>query len=180
MGGNPWHSFTRYQPDINAALQNLREQEFRAGRYGFDYWANQTMTSLESIGATFPTILERNNQKLSADELIEKHGSVSAAIEAILNETAPDGTTSILDIEYISDIPQPSAACPLSENELQEIFKTVEPKREQIEAILIHETEPADGWEVFWESIERGEGRYIIVYQEGQPTEIFFAGYSFD
>jgi hypothetical protein len=31
-----------------------------------------------------------------------------------------------------------------------------------------------------FETLERGQGVYIIVYKDDQPEEIFFAGYSFD
>ena len=30
MGGHPWFYFVDYEPDVNAALQKLRQQEFRA------------------------------------------------------------------------------------------------------------------------------------------------------
>jgi len=32
----------------------------------------------------------------------------------------------------------------------------------------------------FLDDIERGEGVYFIVYKEGNPSEIFFAGFSYD
>lgn len=28
--------------------------------------------------------------------------------------------------------------------------------------------------------IDRGQGVYIVAYRDGKPSEIFFAGYSFD
>jgi hypothetical protein len=31
MGGHAWFYFVDYEPDINSALQKLREREFRAG-----------------------------------------------------------------------------------------------------------------------------------------------------
>jgi len=34
--------------------------------------------------------------------------------------------------------------------------------------------------EEFWDSIDRGTGRHIIIYNRDRPVEIFFAGYSFD
>ena len=188
MVANPWHYFTTFCADLNAALQNLKEQEFRAGRYGFDYWFNQKSAALqERVGVDFSGIPEEyvrmlNQPKPSADELIEKYGSLQAAMGALLEESAPDGTQSILDLTQISDKPQIFAACPLSKNELQEIFQTTEPTREMIEAILLNEAEIEDWnpWARFWESIGRGEGRYILLYKDGQPTELFFAGYSFD
>ena len=35
------------------------------------------------------------------------------------------------------------------------------------------------GDELF-EALERGQGVYIVVHKDDQPSEIFFAGYSFD
>ncbi len=175
MGGNPWHYFTPYQRNINEALQNLREQEFRMGRYGFDYWFNQMSTNMQ-IGVTL------NQSNRSANELIEQYGSVHAAIEALLDQSMPDGTQSILDMTHVSNQPEGFAVCPLSEHEIQEILQTSQPTRELIESLLLDE-EAIDNWqpfEMFWDSIDRGTGRYIVLYQEGEPTEIFFAGYSFD
>jgi hypothetical protein len=33
MGAEPWDYFVPYEPDIQAALEKLRQREFRAGRY---------------------------------------------------------------------------------------------------------------------------------------------------
>ncbi len=33
MGAEPWDYFVPYEPDIRAALEKLRQREFRAGRY---------------------------------------------------------------------------------------------------------------------------------------------------
>ncbi len=33
MGGEPWYYFVPYQADINKALQELRQREFKAGCY---------------------------------------------------------------------------------------------------------------------------------------------------
>jgi hypothetical protein len=188
MGANPWHYFTPYRADLSEALHHLREQEFRAGRYGSEYCFSQTISALkQSIGVDLPSIPEElmrvaNQAKPSADELIEEYGSLQAAIEAVLEECASDGTQSILDMEVISNEPEISSVCPLSEPELQEIFQTSKPTRLMIEAILLNEFEIEDWepWEIFWESIGRGEGRYIVAYEGESPTEIFFAGYSFD
>jgi len=34
MGAHDYFYFVKYDPDINSALRDLREQEFRAGRLG--------------------------------------------------------------------------------------------------------------------------------------------------
>jgi hypothetical protein len=80
-----------------------------------------------------------------------------------------EGTCSILDISQISEEPAICCAAPLTSAELQHYFGTDRPTREMIR-------ESTD----FWEDIERGMARYIILYKGDKPAEIFFAGYSFD
>ncbi len=184
MGGNDWYYFTPYRADLTVVLQQLKEQEFRAGRYGFDYMLSRVNAELQEIDVNSLDIPEKsiqvsNQSNPSADKLIEEYGSLQAAIDAVIEESAPDGTQSILDITHIADQPEMCAVCPLTESELQEIFQTTQPTRETVEAILLNE-EDYESWAAFWESIGRGEGRYVIVYEKGKPTEIFFAGYSFD
>jgi hypothetical protein len=88
MGAEPWFYFVDYQSDINQCLQELRQREFKAGRYN---------------PAVNPNHAPRCKQ---------------AMIES-------------------------------------------------------------NKYDVF-EDIERGQGIYIVVYEEEKPTEVFFAGYSFD
>ncbi|MEM9539200.1 MAG: hypothetical protein AAGA60_06765 [Cyanobacteria bacterium P01_E01_bin.42] len=177
MGSKPWHYFTPYQTDINAALQALKEQEFRAGRYGFDYMLSRLQED---------KIIDRANnsieqQQPTADELIDLHGSLQAAIDAVVEESDIEGTLSILDMKSIAAQPTKCAVCLLSKQELQGIFKTTEPTRQTIESALLKEgIEDWESWERFWDSIGRIEGRYILVFENGQPKEIFWAGYSFD
>ena len=47
MGAEPWDYFVPYENDIQAALDKLRQREFRAGRYrgSEDHPANRTLES---------------------------------------------------------------------------------------------------------------------------------------
>ncbi|MBE9040177.1 hypothetical protein IQ235_05145 [Oscillatoriales cyanobacterium LEGE 11467] len=69
MGGNPWHYFTPYRADINSALQALREQEFRAGRYGFIYSSNRWVPNLltGNVAETFAFLEDSIEQPKPAD-----------------------------------------------------------------------------------------------------------------
>ncbi len=89
--------------------------------------------------------------------------------EAALELTEADGTRSILDISGISDEPEFCCACPLSPEQLEEYFGT----RKPTEALVRNHAE-------FWEDIERGMARYVILYDGDEPKGIYFAGYSFD
>jgi hypothetical protein len=89
--------------------------------------------------------------------------------EEALEMAAEDGTRSILDIMAISETPQFCAAAPLTAEELHEFFGTDKPTVKMFEENM-----------EFWESLERGMARYIIIYEGDVPTQIFFVGYSFD
>ena len=52
---------------------------------------------------------------------------------------------------------------------LLRLFGTTRPTRAMIKAN--HD---------FWDELNRGQGVYILLYQDERPVEIFFAGYSFD
>jgi hypothetical protein len=94
-----------------------------------------------------------------------QHASIEDAIEA----ADADGTRSILDMERVADDPDDGAITPLSEEHLVDLFGSTTPTREMIESN-----------EDLFEAIDRGQGVYIVAYRDGQPSEIFFAGYSFD
>lgn len=106
------------------------------------------------------------------------------SIEEALSNQEEAGTASILDMEKVGDKPDILTVCPLSQDDLFNLFGTDKPDYEMVHSVLVNEDNLRNntGWQDFWESIGRGEGRYILIYDENddQPFEIFFAGYSFD
>jgi hypothetical protein len=62
--------------------------------------------------------------------------------------------------------PAPGAVTPLDENDLTDVFSTREPTRNHLEDD-----------EALFEMIERGHGVSFVVYENGLPSEICFAGY---
>ena len=89
--------------------------------------------------------------------------------EAAFELTDADGTRSILDITRISDEPDFCCAAPLSPEELERYFGTPKPTE-----AMVRESDD------FWEDLERGMARYVILYEGDEPSGIYFAGYSFD
>lgn len=96
-------------------------------------------------------------------------GAQHTSIEEALEEADADGTRSILDMMRVAGEPDFFAVTALAPEELVELFRTDRPTREMIEG----------GYELF-DTLERGQGVYVVVYKDGEPSEIFFAGYSFD
>ena len=111
MGAEPYFYFVKYNPDIDEALQELREREFKAGRY------HPVLSHLSfPIGPDSPSPGAQ-------------HASIFDALEA----TDADGTRSILDLDHVSDEVEFCAVTPLPPEELERLFRTEQPTHEMVE-----------------------------------------------
>jgi hypothetical protein len=172
MGAHPYSYFAKYRVSIDMTLNELRQQEFEAGRY------HPVMSFID-----FP---------ITADS--PAPGAQHASIEAAMEAAAEDGTRSILDMFQVSSVPYLEALdaseqdgmdlyCTtflLSSDELTQLFGTDRPTHDLVNAVLVASDQNEEAGDEFWDSIDRGTGRHIIVYENDEPVEIFFAGYSFD
>jgi hypothetical protein len=150
MGAQAWSYIVPYQTDVKKALQTLRQRELQAGRY------YPIVESLE-----FP--VTENTPSFQP-----LHTSIEAALESV----GESGTGSILDIFDISDETGSSLASPLLPEESLEYLGTVYPTRQ------IFEDEVGIG--NLLSLIGRGEAIYCFLYENEEPQEILFIGYSFD
>lgn len=141
MGAEFWEYYTPFKKDVATTLEELRQQEFAAGRF--------------NLGHLRPSTIE----------------------EAFENADA-DGTRSILDMERIASSPGMGAASPISPDQLLAIFDTDRPTRLMMENARRGRDNKAMRDVI--EKIERGEGRYILLYDGDRPTEVYFCGYSYD
>jgi hypothetical protein len=172
MGAHPYWYFAKYRTDIDTTLSGLRQQEFEAGRY------HPVISFL-----SFPITVES-----------PAPGAQHSSIEEAMESAAEDGTRSILDMFQISDMPYSEAldtseqggmelfcmTFPLSSDELTQLFGTDKPSHDVVDAVLVSCQQNEDAGDEFWESIDRGTGRHILIYENDEPVEIFFVGYSFD
>lgn len=165
MGASGWQYVVAYEPDLNRALQNLRQREFEAGRYFNPY---QFLT----MGIDQGFLTTQQVQALQPTLATLREAPAPRTIAQLQEQNAEEGTHSILDIELITEVPQFGAASPLTTEQLMQVFGTPHPSLEKI-------IEKAKAFEL---SHFRGlgEGLYIIAYTKGTPTDIFFSGYSGD
>jgi hypothetical protein len=147
MGAHAYWYAVKYRPDIDAALADLRDREFRAGRY------NPAMPFID-----FPITP-------ASPAPGPRHRTIAEAVAA----SDADGTRSILDISGIADDPDFGVACPLSPDVLRSLYGTTQPTLAAVEGNMD-----------FLEDVERGHAVYVVCYTGGTPTELLFAGYSFD
>jgi hypothetical protein len=146
VGGEPWFYWVPYQPNIGQALHDLREREFRAGRY---YPA-----------MAFP--------EFPLDSASPAPGAQHASILEAMQAADAEGTRSILDMERVGDQPGYGVVAPVSSDVLIRCYGTLQPTRQMIEENPLYA------------NVDRGQGIYVIAYKDGQPSEIFFAGCSYD
>ena len=111
MGGEPYWYFVKHQQDVQKALDELREREFKAGRY------NPAMPFLD-----FPV-----------DPTAPSPGAQHDSIEEAFEEADADGTRSILDIQSVADEPDYCVATPLAKSVLQSLYGTHQPTRQMVE-----------------------------------------------
>ena len=160
MGADPYWYYVPYEEDKNNALQKLRKREFEAGRYNpvmfkFDESLNWGLIDIEK---TYPKIHE------TIEEIFEDEWAID------------QGTSSILDLNEISETECFGGAYILKKEELIKYFNTEKPTREIIE------NKVWDYWAYTGDYVEsvRGRGICITVYDDDMPTELYFAGYSWD
>lgn len=169
MGASAWIYFVPYQPDINKALQALREEVFRSGKYfkmQHSAWDDDNIT-VPLPPELIDALREEANYYASLPE--------PKSPDELLHYNAAAGTHSIIDITRVSTSPEFGSASPLTPQELFTIFGTEKPTRAVIDKIgenqlFTHVTELRQRW----------EGAYIIVYKDEQPDEILFIGFSGD
>jgi hypothetical protein len=151
MGGSGWAYVVDHQPDVAAALEQLRRNVFEAG----DYYPR----SINPEYAAFMGIRPMESNPASLDELLEMQTS--------------EGTHSILDIDGgLSAGPRPGTASPLTADQMRATFASLTPECEQVTAWI-------DERGAHYLR-DRGEALYVVCSLDGRPHHIHFAGSSGD
>jgi hypothetical protein len=129
-----WHTVT-YDPDPDAALQRLRQREFRAGRY------NPVMPFID-----FPIT-----------PASPAPGAGHDSIEEALEDSDADGTRSILDIMRVGPEPNFCTAVPLADDVLVSLYGTTRPTRAAVEANMDFLEDVERGHAVYFTLYRDGE-----------------------
>jgi hypothetical protein len=162
MGATGWSYRTPYQPDIGAALAQLRAEVFARGEY---HRPRETADG-EPVGP-------RPLRLFRPDAAAEPEEPGPASIEELLTASGESGTHSILDIVGLSDTIEFGAAAPVPDAVLLESFGTTRPTAEQ----AADYPPPLAG---LIENLQRWQAVYFVVYEAGRPHEIHFEGRSGD
>ncbi len=97
-------------------------------------------------------------------------GAQHATIEEAKEASDMDGTRSILDVEQVGTDPEPGMVTELPADVAEELFGSEQPTAALVEDVLA----------VLGQLVDRGQGIYVILYLGDSPSEILFAGVSWD
>ena len=195
MGATTWDYFTPYHADADVALQRLRHQVFREGRYErFTLSPDELESFQEKPGIVDPSApLEKQIEKQEGESILQwgvriqnllggetpkpepDYSEKPETIDELLEEQGESGTHSILDIQRVSDEPNFGAVSPMPSEELEALFSTDKPTRKMLE-------EKAGDYDLVEHPLvsERWQGVYFTVYRDGRPDELYFIGTSGD
>ena len=168
MGATEWTYTTRYQPDINRALQELREEVFARGEY-YKPWEQlaKFRGELEAKPRDQLTDWERG---WLATPPVEPPDPLPATIEQLFEHNGESGTHTILDIFDIAEKSEAFRAAPVPDDVLISTFGTTRPTHEQLGCC--QESEANEAWQGFLAHLDRWEAFYFVVYKDDQPDEI--------
>src|SRR5664279_3921906 len=166
MGASGWSYFVPYEADIHTALEKLRQEVFQRGDYllmeDWELWG-EADDRIEA--GDDPAVV--NADRLAKRAALPKPASIDELFE--WNEDA--GTHSIIDIERgVSTDPDFGTVSPLTDHQLIAAFGTTKPIHAQIE-------QWDDSGDPLGSLRGRGKGLYIAVYEDGSPSELYFAGF---
>lgn len=163
MGSSAWNYFVPYQQEIEKALNDLREEVFRNGKYYMrpksEIDPDEFLDAPKEILEILPEWIER-----------EKSFTIPNSIDDLLEWNGEEATHSILDFTKIGLVPDFGTVTLLSDNQLLILFGTDKPTRHIIE----------QNSHKIWDLQNNWGAIYIIVYKDNMPDEIFFGGHSGD
>jgi len=168
MGASSWSYFVPYREDIGAALEALRKRVFQTREY-LD--PDASLLQVFSGRAAGKKLLDRLPDELREEirkEISLRRARRPATIEDLLERAGAGGTHSILDIVKIGARPGRAAAAPLGPAQRRKLYGTLKPDRVQVETRLYELMNLRPAWKAC----------YVVVYRDGRPSEICFAGSS--
>jgi hypothetical protein len=162
MGASSWSYLTKYQPDLDAALAKLQQQEFRAGRY----YRPKKAKKPKSIAELRKQNAEEGTHSILDITRVGPRPNRPGEIFLEMPPPDPEGHRRWLE-DWNNRF---GTARELHPDDLVEFFGTLTPSRAQVDERL----DELIDWRSRWQAT------IVVVHDAGKPTEILFAGVSGD
>jgi hypothetical protein len=164
MGASAWSYFAPYQRDAFAALEALRWKVFREGDY---FKSSRVFLDFDEFIEHDPSIWGDEHSlgiwEAWYAEVVEELREHVGSPDALRWHNGSEGTHSIIDITWRSQLHE------LSSDAVKQLFGTTKPTRDDVTKV-----------DVIASTVGRNHCAYFNVYLEGEPSEIFFFGFSGD
>jgi hypothetical protein len=178
MGASAWEYFTPYQPDLEKAFRDLRQQVFDTGDYLLDTPSlppteEEYIRQAYRMGICITEEDEERHRRIYREMKAKYSKPTPRTIEELIEWNGESGTHTIIDVTYFTDDPNSNAlftAIPLSEAQLLCLFGTTKPTH----SVVVEKGTEIRGLR------QRSQAAYCIVYEGDEPAEIYFAGFSGD
>jgi len=174
MGSSAWWYTVDYQADVNAALQQLRQDVYERGDYYREsHGPDVDMTEEEFRAGLAPRDTDPERYDAIVEDWLERRSRSTPIDPDTLVAAQPhSGTHSIIDmVNGVSAEPAFATVSPLAADNLIYTFGTLTPSASQVEAWM--------STDIVGER-DRWVGTYIISYHDGRPAHIHFGGHSGD
>jgi hypothetical protein len=176
VGASVWCVRVSYQDDIDAALQQARQDAYDRGDYYREEPDNRarSMTEQEYVAWGQAQVPVPEGWEPNSEEHREAWRAAQVEVtgpDSLLDAQPFSGTHSIIDMITVSDVPDYNTVAPAPEDRLLELFGTARPSTAVIEAAIARGD---------LEGFARWHGMYVLAFEDDKPSDIFFLGWSGD
>jgi|GEM_PF-1066585 len=173
MGASGWTYFTPYQEDIKIVLKDLQAEIFQKGEYCDPFKKYTDDYSIEDhLGETISHFdqgqMEAINKSIAF--LKDRNKIKVDTMSDLRSKCAESGTHSIIDIRGIDDSLDLYQSGKAPDDILIKVLGTTTPSRE----VVNERGAPLQTLRGRWLCT------YVLVYEHGEPVEVYFTGYSGD
>lgn len=183
MGASSWNWRVPYRQNLEAALQQARQEAYDQGKF-YRSEPDSRARSMSEEDYVAWDVAETRKSVISAfgddgwepDDAIAREAWWAAQIEvmdpdSLLRSQPFSGTHSIIDMTGVASAPAPAMVAPVPTEELYALFSTHRPSAAAAAEAIGNRTLAGS---------ERWQGKYVIAYDNDVPDAIFFFGYSGD
>lgn len=164
MTPTAWGYLVPYQEDIQQALVEIQQHVFQRGEFFTELGDLLNILHSEQVQHVPQERVELIKARI---HLLEQE-PIPVTIPALIQKNGDSGTHSIIDMQGISDEPKQHHISPLPDEEIMKYFGHKQPTLSMLQQNDNNILSLCEHW----------QGRYLLVYENDRPRDIFFVGIS--
>jgi hypothetical protein len=183
VGASVWSARVPYQEPLEVALRQAREDAYARGDFYRDPQNSEALAmsenefvarQLAAAQAEIDTEFGEDSWELDDTDFRDTWRAARVEVtgpDTLLAAQPHSGTHSVIDMTGVANTPADGMVAPVPTGILYEVFDTRQPTRSAVEQALDADKIPDFG---------RDRGAYVVAYEDGVPTYVYFFGHSGD